>query len=324
MNATNPVVSVIVCVYNGGLFFDKCLKSLACQTLKELEIVIVDDGSTDESGDKADEFANGRKNVIVVHQQNQGLYKARQRGLQVSRGDYIGWVDADDFVDPSMFQKLYKTAVANQSDLVYCDYDFFPKKISTKEKWYRPFQGRKDVDFVERNNQPWNKLVRRSLLNELHIGELFPSCFDEAYIKVLIQANNPVSLDEKLYFYRVGTGSMSSSYTNIAHYERFISASESLKHEMSEEDSYWQAYFDYRIIYYLLMTMLVAANSGDVRKYRELKTDLYQRYPNFKDNRHLRHILYVNYGKMKAIAIRDLITANYGIADLLARLALRK
>ena len=95
-------------------------------------------------------------------------------------GDYIGWVDADDFVEASMFQKLYESAIKNHSELVYCDYDFYPERISTKEKWYRPFLGKKDVDFVERNNQPWNKLVKHTVLNKLHIGELFPSCFDEA------------------------------------------------------------------------------------------------------------------------------------------------
>lgn len=323
MNATKPAVSVIVPVYNGEPFFTECLISLSRQTLKEIEIVIVDDGSTDGSGDKADDFAKEQHNVVVVHQNNQGLYRARQKGLEIATGDYIGWVDADDFVEASMFQKLYESAIKNHSELVYCDYDFYPERISTKEKWYRPFLGKKDVDFVERNNQPWNKLVKHTVLNKLHIGELFPSCFDEAYIKVLVRASNPVSLDEKLYFYRVGTGSMSSSYTNVAHYERFIWASENLKTEMKSVSEYWQEYFDYRIIYYYLMTMLVAANSGDAGKYHELKEDLYRRYPRYKANRHLWHILLVNFGRMKAFAIKELITANYRIATLLARVALR-
>lgn len=322
MKATNPAVSVIVPVYNGMPYFTKCLESLADQTLQDIEIVIVDDGSTDESGRISDEFAEKHSNVVVVHQENRGLYLARQKGLQTATGEYIGWVDADDFIGETMFQKLYEAAVENNSALVYCDYDFYPEKISTKEKWYRPYLGKKDVDFIERNNQPWNKIVRRSLMEELHIGDMFPTCFDEAYIKVLIHAENPVSLDEKLYFYRVGSGSMSSSYKNVEHYERFIKASENLKVEMKDEDACWQTYFDYRIIYYYLMTMLVAANAGDKSKYQVLKKKLMQNYPEFKKNRHLRHILLVNFGSMKSFAITNLITANYGVAELLGRIAL--
>ena len=222
-----------------------------------------------------------------------------------------------------LLQKLYEVAERNNSELVYCDYSFYPKKIGTKEKWFRPYVGKKDVDFIERNNQPWNKLVKRELLENLNIGKMFETWFDEAYIKVLIHAKNPISIEDKLYYYRVGNGSMSSSYRNVEHYEKFVKASIALKNEMHNESEYWIEYFDYRIIYYTLMAMLVAANAKDKETYQRLKRRL-ETLPNLKNNMHLDHILDYNFGKTKAFAIKKLIPADYQVARMLAIISLRK
>lgn len=316
----NTSVSVIVPVYNGMPYLKDCLDSLVSQTLEDIEIIIIDDGSTDESGKIADEYADKFSQVQVLHQENKGLYETRKTGLKKASGEYVGWVDADDFVDPTMFQKLYQNAITYNSDLIYCDYNFYPEKVETKEKWFRPYLGKKDVDFIERNNQPWNKIVKHSLLEDLGIDDLFPLCFDEAYIKVLIHADNPVSIEEQLYHYRVGEGSMSSSYKNVGHYENFITASENLKKEMKSDSDYWNQYFEYRIIYYTLMSMLVAANSGDKEEYKQLKTKLNE--CKYKKNIHLDHILKTNFGGIKAFAIKNLISENYDTARLLAKISL--
>ncbi|KAB1958005.1 glycosyltransferase [Limosilactobacillus fermentum] len=314
-------VSVIVPVYNGMPYLKDCLDSLVSQTLEDIEIIIIDDGSTDESGRIADEYADKFSHVQVFHQENKGLYETRKIGLKKASGEYVGWVDADDFVNPTMFEKLYQNAITGNSDLVYCDYSFYPEKVGTKEKWFRPYLGEKDVDFIERNNQPWNKIVKRSLLEELGIGDLFPLCFDEAYIKVLIYAENPIFVNEQLYYYRVGEGSMSSSYTNVRHYENFIIASENLKKEMKSDSDYWNQYFEYRIIYYTLMSMLVAANSGDKEEYKQLKAKL--NACKYKKNIHLDNILKTNFGSIKAFAIKNLISENYDTARLLSKNSIR-
>lgn len=314
-------VSVIVPVYNGMPYLKDCLDSLVSQTLEDIEIIIIDDGSTDESGRIADEYADKFSHVQVFHQENKGLYETRKIGLKKASGEYVGWVDADDFVNPTMFEKLYQNAITGNSDLVYCDYSFYPEKVGTKEKWFRPYLGEKDVDFIERNNQPWNKIVKRSLLEELGIGDLFPLCFDEAYIKVLIYAENPIFVNEQLYYYRVGEGSMSSSYTNVRHYENFIIASENLKKEMKSDSDYWNQYFEYRIIYYTLMSMLVAANSGDKEEYKQLKAKL--NACKYKKNIHLDNILKTNFGSIKAFAIKNLISENYDTARLLSKNIIR-
>lgn len=312
-------VTVIIPVYNGMPYIRQCLDSLMAQTLDDFDVVVVNDGSTDQTPQVLEEYQEKYPNIQVLSQENQGLYYARKNGLAIADGEYIGWIDADDFVRKDMFEKLYQAAVENDSDLAYCDYSFYPQKVSTKEKWYRPYTGKRDVNFVERNSQPWNKIARREVMNQLHMGELFPSCFDEIYIKLLIHARNPVSLDEELYFHRVGRTSMSTAYRNVAHYAKFIEASIRLKENMTEESSYWQEYFDYRIIYYTLMTMLVAAYVGDKSEYLKLKDELNQY--DYKNNVHLKPILQTNFDSLKCIAIRDFIPMGYSVARLMGKVA---
>ena len=107
---------------------------------------------------------------------NKGLYKTREIGLAKATGEYVGWCDADDFVEPQMYERLYQAAETHHSEMSYCDYSWFPEKIKTKEKWFREYQGKADVNFVERNSQPWNKIVKRELLERLEVGKYFVSC----------------------------------------------------------------------------------------------------------------------------------------------------
>ena len=184
--------------------------------------------------------------------------------------------------------------------------------------------GKKDVDFLERNSQPWNKIVKTSLLKELKIGELFTTCFDEAYIKVLMNAKNPVSIDEKLYFYRMSDATMSSSYKNVEHYREFIQASTALKKEMLKkygENVYYREYFEYREIYYTIQTMLVSANARDRSSYLTLKSSLSHYTYDYHKNQHISKILTRNFGRFKAVAIEWFVPSCYTIAVLLSKLA---
>ncbi|MFC2679880.1 glycosyltransferase family 2 protein [Limosilactobacillus vaginalis] len=315
-------VSIIIPVFNAMPYLRKCLYSVLHQNFDDYEVIIVNDGSNDGSKELIEKVAAEYKNVKVINQRNQGLYISRQRGLEVAKGKYIGWVDADDFVSMDMFKTLYDTAVSHDSDLVYCDYNFYPHKINTKEKWFRPFRGIKDINYVERNNQPWNKIVKKDLLDKLQISRMFLECFDEAYIKVLLNAKNPISINDKLYFYRVGVNSISTSYKNVNHYKKFISASMKLKWEMRNESLYWTEYFNYRIIYYYLITMLVAANANEKQEYLNLRNSL-RKSTKFKKNKYLKQILKKNFGSLRSFAIENLIVFNFYFTRILAKLVFK-
>nr|WP_129733119.1 glycosyltransferase [Parabacteroides goldsteinii] len=114
----NPLVSVIIPVYNVEKYLPACLDSVCNQTLRELEIIVVDDGSTDRSGCIADEFARKDCRIRVVHKRNGNPGATRNVGLELVNGEYIGFVDSDDWIDPDMYERLYRAAEATQADLV--------------------------------------------------------------------------------------------------------------------------------------------------------------------------------------------------------------
>ena len=118
---------------------------------------------------------------------------------------------------------------------------------------------------------------------------------------------------------------MSSSYTNVPHYQRFVDASRELQTVMSNviTDSYWKDYFDYRVAYYLLMTMVVAANSGNRSAYEQNRQELLAIEPRYNQNQHYWRILKENYGPLKAVVIGKVIPMGYGIAHLACKVGIR-
>lgn len=316
-----PKVTVIVPVYNSEKSLNQCLLSLKEQSLdsRKLEILIINDGSTDGSINIINKYTNENINFKLIEQPNQGLFAARKLGIESAKGEYIGWVDSDDFVEPTMFEDLLNIAQKNNSELVYCNYDFYPTKIGTKEKWFREYRGKKNISYVERNSQPWNKLVSRDLLKKLDISNLFLKCFDEAYIKCLLYAENPISINKVLYHYRVGGDSMSSSYSNVSHYRSFIYSSQNLRMEMNdlcESDFYWKEYFDFRVLYYKLLTLIIAANSGDKETFYELRNVRKA----FKRNKYFKNIMVENYGFLKYIVMAKIIPINYSLSSIICKL----
>lgn len=115
-------VSVIVPIYNGEKTIKKCVDSIIAQTLDDIEIILVDDGSKDFSGKNCDEYANLDKRIKVVHKENGGLVSARKAGLKKATGLYVGYVDCDDWIDPVMYERLYDIAVKDEADMVCSGY----------------------------------------------------------------------------------------------------------------------------------------------------------------------------------------------------------
>ena len=114
-------VSIIVPVYNCAPYLSRCLDSIFAQTLTDFQLILVDDGSTDGSGEICDTYASADPRVQVIHQKNAGVSAARNAGLSAASGEYIGFVDADDWIAPHMFASLYKNAQATGGDIVMCD-----------------------------------------------------------------------------------------------------------------------------------------------------------------------------------------------------------
>ena len=116
---SEPKVSVVIPMYNVEKYLDTCVQSVRKQTLQDIEIILVDDGSPDRCGDMAEEYAKQDSRVKVVHRKNGGLGPARNSGMEVATGEYIGFVDSDDWIEPQMFEELYAAATQRNADICF-------------------------------------------------------------------------------------------------------------------------------------------------------------------------------------------------------------
>lgn len=116
------LISIIVAVYNIKEYLPRCVDSILAQTYKNLEIILVDDGSTDGSGKICDDYAMSEERIQVVHKKNGGLSDARNAGLEVAKGDYIGFVDGDDWIEPGMYCAMYEACEGEHAQIAVCRY----------------------------------------------------------------------------------------------------------------------------------------------------------------------------------------------------------
>lgn len=128
-------LSIIIPVYNTGIYLHKCIKSILSQRMTDFELILIDDGSKDDSGAICDEYASQDSRVKVIHKQNEGVSIARNTGIGMAEGEYIGFVDSDDWIDADMYETLCKLADSNECDIVMCDavtkYDDKPDEEDT-------------------------------------------------------------------------------------------------------------------------------------------------------------------------------------------------
>ena len=119
-----PKVSIVVPVYNTEKYLRQCIESILAQTLSEIEIIIVDDGSKAECAALCDELAGTDSRIKVIHKVNGGLGFARNSGMEIASGEYVGFVDSDDYIQPGMYEALHKAAVKYNADLVMTGFSF--------------------------------------------------------------------------------------------------------------------------------------------------------------------------------------------------------
>ncbi|WAV90135.1 glycosyltransferase [Oxalobacter aliiformigenes] len=167
---SRPLLSVIVPVYRVETYLPKCLDSLVGQTYADLEIILVDDGSPDRSGAICDEYAARDSRIVVIHQENRGASQARNAGLDRATGEFVAFVDSDDYLDFSMYENLMKAVVEYDADIVISD--FFVILESGVLRHSSGLQG--DIPLLQAQEQVladrlpsylWNKIYRRTLFD---------------------------------------------------------------------------------------------------------------------------------------------------------------
>lgn len=217
-----PRVSVTVPVYNTSKYLRKCLDSLKNQTLKEVEFILVDDGSTDGSGAICDEYAAKDCRFRVIHQKNGGSSVARQTGLDAAQGEYVIVCDSDDWVDPDMYQVLYDRAVETGADIICCGYfEEYPDGRSVPRQYcFRYCHGNELIREVFSCNNSiiyhsWDKMVKRDLFARSKASyKLGINQGEDALILFKLMQGCPTiaQVSRNLYHYTIDPNG--SSYTN--------------------------------------------------------------------------------------------------------------
>ncbi len=270
-------LSIIVPVYNSSKHLRKCLDSITNQNIKDFEIICINDGSTDDSLNILVDYQEKNNNIVIVNQKNMGVIEARKNGLKIAKGEYIAWVDSDDFIDEKMYSKMYDLAIKNNSDIVICNYNFFPNNKTNKEKWYKPINNEKlDYSLIQHNALLWNKIVKKELLDKINAIELLEKIGEDVYVFAMINANKISSIDECLYNYRVGHESLSSNFKKISWFEKVVEHQKN-KIEYAKRAKYdqnWINFFEYNYLYYTQILMVVYAYNNNRTKYLNCKKTL--------------------------------------------------
>lgn len=211
------MISVIIPVYNVQAYLDSCVISVVQQSYVDLEIILVDDGSTDNSGEMCDSWEKRDSRIKVIHQTNGGLSAARNTGLEFSKGDYITFVDSDDWIDKEMYANLVELLQHNPCiDIACCGIEQFADWDSKKTK---PFLTRYDKDFTaleyaklvlkhKIDNAVWNKLFKRNLLEKIRFkyGKINE---DILFIFDVLKSTRQISyISNPFYKYRIRKGSI--------------------------------------------------------------------------------------------------------------------
>ena len=248
-----PKVSVIVPVYNVELFLPRCLDSLRRQTLKDIEIIIVDDRSIDNSGAICDEFARGDQRIHVIHKENEGLSAARNDGIAASTAPYIMFVDGDDWVEPVFCERPYSVAISEEADVVIFDSRIEKKGRRHKKIKQKPM-GVVDAETALKygGNMAWNKLYKREVFSSIqypvgHVHEDIAVTY-----KAIFSAKRIIMIRDVLYWWVFRKESI--SHSNSSEYKRdaFIFAlqrAEDLKSFGCAKETYLPGLWTYALRY---------------------------------------------------------------------------
>ncbi|MCR5609722.1 MAG: glycosyltransferase [Lachnospiraceae bacterium] len=217
-----PILSVIIPVFNVENYLEKCINSVRNQTIQNIEIILIDDGSTDNSGELCNKLALQDKRIVVVHQKNGGLSVARNTGLEIANGEWIAFLDSDDWISQSMYKKLIDCCINNSCDVSFCD----SVDVEEIESIINHNNVKGNEKIIEINDylsmlinkdkariEVWNKVWKRELIGKTrfipgHVSE------DIHFNREILQKVDKIAyVPEQLHYYLVQRpGSTSTSF----------------------------------------------------------------------------------------------------------------
>ena len=278
------LISVIVPIYNVEKYLERCIESITNQTYKNLEIILVDDGSNDFSGKICDKYSKKDRRIKVIHKKNEGLSEARNSGLEIARGEYIGFVDSDDYIETNMYEYLLSLLKINNADISVCGFQKVWDDIKSRKEENTIIENNnivlKSKDAIEYivddhilKSYAWNKLYKRSLFIDIKYPKGLKMEDVATTYKLIYKSKIVVIGKESKYYYTQRKGSILNSkksqyyidYFNVF-YERFLF----LRNKNFEFDNLYISMINFILSLYLIKDKEVA----EFRKKKEIKKKL--------------------------------------------------
>ena len=290
----DPKVSVIIAVYNASKHLRECLDSVINQTLKEIEIICVNDGSKDDSLEILREYEAKDDRVIVIDKENGGAGSARNKGLEIAKGEYLSFLDADDFFDEKMLENAYDKAKAAQADIMVFGSDQYRDDLNEFKKvsWvirakeipnYRPMNQRQFTDNIFKVfvGWAWDKLFRADFIreNDITFQEIRTSN-DMRFVFLAIALAKRIEVDTDIYAHQRRDDPSSLSNTREKSWNCFHEALNSLKEKLIEHgmfDEVKQDYINYTLHASLWNLTTIKGEKQEVL-YNKLRDDWFDEF----------------------------------------------
>ena len=289
-------ISVIIPVFNVSNYLNKCLDSVINQSFQNIEIICVNDGSTDNSLEILNEYAQKDKRIKIITQNNKGLGAARNVGLKYSSGKYIYFLDSDDYIDSTTLEKLYNNIISNDSDVVLFKFQTFNGDNNIHKRGSE-FRIDKIFGNIEYSNFTFNyKDVKKHVLNsafsaclKLYKKDLIQFKFPENiffedvlfHVKVMINASKISFVNEELYYYRSNENSILNSSANELDIFKVISMVEDYLNENDYLDEFEKEFRDFKITQ--ILQYIISSNSESYYKKAKFEFENINSSSNFKN-----------------------------------------
>lgn len=296
----NPSISILIAVYQAEKYLDICLNSILSQSFSDFEVILVDDGSKDLSGEICDKFAKKDSRINVIHKQNGGVASARQCGLDNAQGEYLIYVDPDDWVESDMLEVMYREAKHKDADMVFMDYYWENQDnvryMNEQPKDLNHFTLLESILNQTITGATWTKLIRRSLFKKYNVT--FPPISmtedTHAMSQLLLNDIKLVYIPKAFYHY-VTYINPNSLLKNVKEYKERLEAFYQLLHD--DYYKYWLVYLGYR---WNWLSFEILANDKlqkkDFIKYfmglRDIDKDVLCRDMNFRSKINMKIVLF--------------------------------
>lgn len=309
-----PIVSVCVPVYNSESYLRQCLDSIRNQTLQDIEIICVDDGSTDNSLAILKEYEDLDNRIIVIAQdENKGVGAARNIAIRIARGQYMSFIDSDDFIEPEMYESLYKKAIIKKAEIAICDVHLYSDggRVN-KRKWFTAIEGKATPETLYKNTQPTNKIASLDLIRREGF-QFLEGNSDGVYVDLMVAATNITSVKKSFYNYRIRANSLSSDF-RVKNIKESVASCTLLLNRCKK----FKTYYQFKLIEALLQLLMVSIKESEKETYLTAKKELIQL--DYRKNPYLYSLLRKEYSTPVFFAIIQVLPRTYSLSSILLKL----